>query len=87
MSVKKLCAALAMLVFAGQALSATAIPDPVLYAAQKQQKSGAKFTCEGKHKCAQMSSCDEAYFYLQQCGVGKLDRDKDGIPCESICGG
>ena len=78
--------ALAMLVLGANAMAATVIPDPVLYAAQKKQ-SGAKFTCEGKQKCAQMSSCDEAYFYLQQCGLGKLDRDKDGIPCESICGG
>lgn len=78
--------ALALLVLGANALAAPAIQDPILYAAQKKQ-SGAKFTCEGKHKCAQMSSCDEAYFYLQQCGVGKLDRDKDGIPCETICGG
>jgi len=24
-------------------------------------------------------------FYLKQCGVSKLDRDKDGVPCEVIC--
>lgn len=84
---KSIITALAMLTLAGHALAATVIPDPVLYAAQKKQPSGAKFTCEGKYKCGQMNSCDEAYFYLQQCGVGKLDRDKDGIPCESICGG
>lgn len=79
--------ALALLVLGANAMAATVIPDPVLYAAQKQQKSGSQFSCQGKTKCAEMSSCDEAYFYLQQCGLGRLDRDKDGIPCESICGG
>ncbi|MCB1919582.1 MAG: excalibur calcium-binding domain-containing protein [Candidatus Competibacteraceae bacterium] len=32
-----------------------------------------------------MSSCDEAKFYLTQCGVSSLDGNKDGIPCESLC--
>ncbi|WP_083455615.1 excalibur calcium-binding domain-containing protein [Sphingopyxis sp. 113P3] len=32
-----------------------------------------------------MNSCEEAYFYLNQCGLHRLDRDDDGIPCESIC--
>ena len=40
--------------------------------------------CGNKHKCSQMSSCKEAYFYLEVGGVTKLDRDKDGIPCEKI---
>ena len=33
----------------------------------------------------EMDSCSEAYYYLNTCGVGSLDRDKDGVPCESIC--
>lgn len=43
------------------------------------------FECGGKSKCGQMTSCAEARFYLEQCGVSRLDRDKDGVPCESIC--
>ncbi|WP_419851650.1 excalibur calcium-binding domain-containing protein [Actinobacillus pleuropneumoniae] len=45
-----------------------------------------KFEC-GKRTCSQMNSCEEARFHLTQCGVSSLDRDKDGIPCESLCGG
>ena len=30
-------------------------------------------TCSGKRTCKQMSSCEEAKFYLTQCGVGSLD--------------
>ncbi|MCT8650346.1 excalibur calcium-binding domain-containing protein [Glaesserella parasuis] len=45
-----------------------------------------KFEC-GKRTCSQMNSCEEARFHLTQCGVSSLDRDKDVIPCESLCGG
>jgi len=45
------------------------------------------YKCEKKKKyCKQMTSCKEAMFYLQQCGLKRLDRDKDGIPCEKLCG-
>lgn len=44
-----------------------------------------KFQCRGKTKCAQMNSCAEAQFYLKVCGVGRLDRDKDGVACETLC--
>ncbi|MCB1695310.1 MAG: excalibur calcium-binding domain-containing protein [Halioglobus sp.] len=32
-----------------------------------------------------MTSCAEAKKYLTTCGVTSLDRDGDGIPCESLC--
>ena len=38
-----------------------------------------------KQSCSEMTSCDEAKFYLAQCGLSGLDRDGDGVPCESIC--
>lgn len=47
--------------------------------------SSGKYTCSGKTVCGQMNSCAEAYFYLKSCGVKRLDGDKDGVPCESIC--
>jgi len=43
------------------------------------------FRCDGKTTCRQMSSCAEAQFYLRQCGLSKLDKDGDGVPCESLC--
>lgn len=42
-------------------------------------------SCGAKWKCGQMNSCEEANFYLNQCGLGRLDGDGDGVPCESIC--
>lgn len=55
-----------------------------LNASEKKNKKET-FKCEGKKTCKQMISCKEAIFYLNQCGVKRLDRDKDGIPCESLC--
>ncbi|MDD3607288.1 MAG: thermonuclease family protein [Candidatus Moranbacteria bacterium] len=60
----------------------TQTPSPV--PATTTQNTGS-LTCAGKTKCAQMSNCQEAKFYLNNCGVTKLDADKDGIPCETIC--
>ena len=36
--------------------------------------------------CSKIKSCNQALYYLEVCGFTKLDRDQDGIPCESICG-
>ena len=41
--------------------------------------------CQGKKTCKEMTSCNEAYFYLNHCGATHLDGDHDGIPCEKIC--
>lgn len=47
--------------------------------------SSSTFTCGTKRYCSQMLSCEEAYFYLRNCGLSRLDGDKDGVPCESLC--
>ncbi len=48
-------------------------------------KSSGGFECGGKTVCREMASCAEAEFYLNTCGLRRLDRDSDGVPCESIC--
>ena len=45
----------------------------------------ASFTCGQKTYCREMASCDEARFYLAQCGLSRLDGDGDGVPCEQLC--
>lgn len=47
---------------------------------------GSSFGCGSKRFCKDMDSCEEACFYLKECGLGRLDKDKDGVPCESLCG-
>lgn len=43
------------------------------------------FKCIGKRRCTEMDSCAEARHYLTSCGAKGLDRDGDGVPCESLC--
>ena len=49
--------------------------------------STATFSCSPKKSCKDMGSCEEALFHLNTCGNKRLDRDGDGVPCESICPG
>lgn len=43
--------------------------------------------CGKKYLCSQMQSCDEAFFYLRQCGLKTLDGNGDGVPCDDLCEG
>jgi len=46
-----------------------------------------QYQCLGKTRCTEMTSCEEARFYLQNCPNVKIDGDRDGIPCEGqFCG-
>ena len=47
--------------------------------------NSAGWNCGTKSTCGQMTSCEEARFYLTQCGVSRLDGDGDGMPCASLC--
>ena len=42
-------------------------------------------SCGNKKHCSEMTSCDEAKYYLTQCGVKSLDGDGDGTPCKNLC--
>lgn len=42
--------------------------------------------CQGKTTCSQMTSCEEARFYLERCGTTGLDGNSDGVPCNGLCG-
>lgn len=45
------------------------------------------FSCQGKTRCSEMTSCDEAKYYIKNCPGTKMDGDSDGVPCESqFCG-
>ncbi|MBO6564811.1 MAG: thermonuclease family protein [Pseudomonadales bacterium] len=41
--------------------------------------------CGSRRYCREMRDCAEAKFYLNQCGLTRLDGDSDGVPCESLC--
>ena len=48
-------------------------------------KASGKHLCGAKRYCNEMASCEEARFYLTQCGLKRLDSDGDGVPCEALC--
>ena len=60
--------------------SSTTLNQPV-----NKIKDKSEFSCGKKRFCNKMNSCKEANFYLKKCGLKRLDRDNDGIPCESLC--
>lgn len=43
-----------------------------------------KYQCDGRIYCSQMTSCEEANFFLANCPGVKMDGGQsDGVPCES----
>jgi cold shock CspA family protein len=50
--------------------------------AAAQKEAARAFRCDGRTHCSQMTSCDEAKFFLKNCPGTKMDGDGDGIPCE-----
>jgi hypothetical protein len=41
------------------------------------------FSCDGRQHCSQMTSREEAVFFINNCPNTKMDGDRDGIPCEN----
>jgi hypothetical protein len=42
-----------------------------------------QFGCDGRTRCSQMNSCEEAEYFLRYCPGVEMDGDNDGEPCES----
>lgn len=40
------------------------------------------YKCDGRTHCSQMTSCEEAIFFLQNCPNVEMDGNNDGEPCE-----
>lgn len=38
--------------------------------------------CDGRRYCSQMTSCDEATWFLRHCPGTEMDGDGDSVPCE-----
>jgi len=72
----------------GSCPTASAVPasspaSPAVSAPKAAASGG--FSCSGKRYCREMTSCEEAKFYLNTCGVRSLDGNHDGVPCETLC--
>lgn len=48
----------------------------------RSKESADNFRCDGRTHCSQMTSCDEARYFLKNCPGPQMDGDHDGEPCE-----
>jgi hypothetical protein len=58
--------------------SAEAPPAPASPAAAPEPL----FRCDGRTYCSQMTSCEEARFFLRSCPGVQMDGNNDDVPCE-----
>lgn len=63
----------------------TTNPPPIPKPTKEEKPSKAEFSCDTKKTCGQMSSCEEAKYHLLTCKNTSLDKDGDGVPCQSVC--
>ena len=42
-----------------------------------------RYGCDGRTRCSQFDSCEEATWFINNCPGMKMDGDNDGVPCES----
>jgi len=40
------------------------------------------YKCDGRTHCSQMTSCEEATFFISNCPNTEMDGNNDGVPCE-----
>lgn len=47
------------------------------------QREQTSYRCDGRTKCGQMHSLEEARWFINHCPDTKMDGDHDGEPCEN----
>jgi hypothetical protein len=67
--------------YQGQHVALASEPSPTRSTITETNPSP-QFKCDGRTYCSQMTSCQEATFFLQNCPGVKMDGNNDGIPCE-----
>ncbi|MBS0039836.1 MULTISPECIES: excalibur calcium-binding domain-containing protein [Neisseria] len=65
----------------------TPVKTQVLPEIKRRQPDSSPYRCDGRQHCSQMTSCEEAKWFVRNCSDTKMDGDGDGIPCEDKCGG
>ena len=53
---------------------------PAAFAAPSSAVS--QYKCDGRTHCSQMTSCEEATYFLRNCPGVQMDGNNDGVPCE-----
>jgi hypothetical protein len=65
------------------------LSDSVDASDDEEPETSSDFTCDGRKYCSEMTSCEEAIFFLENCPGVKMDGGRngsdgqgDGVPCE-----
>jgi Excalibur calcium-binding domain len=66
----------------GQAASESGGAGSARFSEAALNSQGVSFRCDGRIYCSQMTSCEEATYFLKNCPGVKMDGDHDGVPCE-----
>ena len=53
------------------------------YKEESLYKEESRYKCDGRQYCSEMTSLDEAKYFVKHCPNTKMDGDHDGEPCES----
>ncbi|MEX1221140.1 MAG: excalibur calcium-binding domain-containing protein [Idiomarina sp.] len=56
--------------------------EPVSSSLSDPYVSDKRFRCDGRTYCSQMTSCEEATYFVKHCPNTKMDGNHDGVPCE-----
>jgi hypothetical protein len=56
--------------------------DPARLTVERAGPGDSRYRCDGRVYCSQMTSCEEATWFLQHCPGVKMDGEGDGVPCE-----
>ena len=56
---------------------------PAAAPARLNQVVPPEFQCDGRTHCSDMTSCEEATYFIENCPGTSMDGDGDGVPCES----
>ncbi len=54
------------------------VPAPLI----RPQAPASRYACDGRTHCSQMTSCEEARYFLKHCPGVQMDGNHDGEPCE-----
>lgn len=58
------------------------LSEPVSSSFADPRLSEKRFSCDGRKYCSQMTSCEEATYFVRHCPNTKMDGNNDGVPCE-----
>ncbi len=65
-----------------EATSSAALSNPSKPDSSVPESKPIPFKCDGRIHCSQMTSCDEAKYFLKNCPGVQMDGEGDGVPCE-----